>query len=223
MHNRFARLLLLPALPVALVGCDSAIDDEVVVETEREFIVALDSGSVLDASPEDRFGRRVAAPPQDQPGGAASMSELFAWDAPPGWVAQEPSQMRVADFRIGEDGGTECYLAVLSGGGGGVEANLNRWRQQMGLDPVGAEEVAAMPTIPFLGRQAVYVDLAGTYTGLREPAPQPGSRMLGAILATDTFSIFAKLVGPAGQVDREVENFAAFCRSVRPGSMRSGN
>ena len=65
------------------------------------------------------------------------------WTAPPGWAEDPaPKQMRLATY-IAPDAAGPVEVAVTRFGGrvGGDLANINRWRGQMGLPPIGEAEL----------------------------------------------------------------------------------
>jgi hypothetical protein len=202
---RIRSLVLLVASPICLAACDPVIDDRVSVEGARHLDDSIDPAPNLDATSAQRF------PMPSQTGSAGPLK----WDLPDGWVAQEAGSMRIADFRIGSNGATECYLSHLPGAAGGMEANVNRWRKQLGLEPMGTDDLAALPTIEMLGAPATLIDFSGTYKGMRDPTPKPGSRMLGAVLSLGELSLFAKMVGPEDVVAGERDAFVNFCRSIK--------
>lgn len=159
--------------------------------------------------------------------GAARWAELpIAWSNPTGWQLVEPprSSMRLIDFQIGA---AECSVTALSGGGT-LENNLERWCGQMGIEPLSAEAIAALPQMRLLGAPATYVDLSGSYSNMGAPVV-PDARLIGLILIqepnpamqSDGFAFFVKLAGPKSDVDAAEVRFADFCsslQSVLPGT-----
>jgi len=145
---------------------------------------------------------------------AAGASAPSAWDAPPTWKRVEASPLRLVSFSLGRNGDTECYVTVLEGSGGGLAANVNRWRQQMAQPDLSAAEIAALPEIPMLGTRARLVRIRGDFTGM-DGASKSGAMMLASVCELGDKSVFVKMIGPAGVVEAEEERFAAFCRSLR--------
>jgi hypothetical protein len=115
---------------------------------------------------------------------------------------------------LGRGREVECYVTVLSGSGGGLEANVNRWRQQMGQPPMTAAEIAALPAIPMLGVEARLVRMAGSFTGM-DGTTRTGSMLLGAVCELGRHSVFVKMTGPMAEVGAQEAHFEAFCRSLR--------
>ena len=197
--------LCLLASSALLCACDRVIDDRVEVVRERELRDEIDRTPVLDAGNGVRFpiaSRSATAGP-------------LVWQAPPTWTRVTGNSMRIVDYRIGPSGEAECYLSHLPGAAGGVEANVNRWRKQMGLEAIDSAQVAALEKIPMFGGQATFTDFSGSYQGMRDPEPKPGSRMLGAILELGEMSIFVKMVGPEELVGEQRERFLSFCESIQ--------
>jgi len=160
-----------------------------------------------------RFGMRTASNP------AASQNELpFTYDVPEGWTEAPANPMRLVNLVPAGDPRAECYLTVLPGGGGGAEANVNRWRHQMSLDPYTAEEFAALPRKSLLGMDAVYVEFEGTYTGMSGDQNEAGFKLAGLILPLNDRGVFVKMLGPKAVVNEELDAFDAFCQSltIRP-------
>jgi len=95
-----------------------------------------------------------------------------------------------------------------------MAANLNRWRQQMGQAPLGAEEIAALPTAEVLGGKGTFVTITeGDFSGDSGEAVK-GAALLGFIVERPNDWVFVKMRGPAAEVLPELEKFEAFCRSL---------
>jgi hypothetical protein len=129
--------------------------------------------------------------------------------------------MRRVGFEIGDDERTECYLSALPGDAGGLAANVDRWRQQMSLAPLGPEELAALPRAPILDRDAVEIDLRGTWKGMSGREDGESFRMIGWLAIDPQGSLFFRIVGPSAVVDREADAFRAVGRSFRRASGRA--
>lgn len=108
------------------------------------------------------------------------------------------------------DAGSDVGL-TLSRSGGGVEANLDRWRGQV---TGNAPEV--VETISMAGHDATLIDLRGTLAGGFGREAIPDGRMLGIIVPLPDQGYFLKLTGPADQVDAVEEGFRSFAKSAAP-------
>lgn len=139
------------------------------------------------------------------------------WETPPGWSELPTSSLRLANFRVGGDERAECYLTVLSGEGGGLEANVNRWRTQMSQAPLASQEIAALPTLEWFGRPAARVEIDGTWTGMSGDKSGQDYRMLGLLLVDPAGSKFLKMVGPRDVIAKETRHFEELAASFQDG------
>jgi len=139
----------------------------------------------------------------------------FTWELPEGWSQGPDSPMRLATFLIESDPLAECVLSTLHGDAGGVEANLDRWRSQMGQPPLTAEEIAALPRWPVLGADAAVVEAAGPYTSMGGGTIDD-ALLLGVVCPMEGRTFFVKMTGTRAALEAERERFKAFCLSLRP-------
>jgi len=147
-------------------------------------------------------------------------SELpFDWVTPDGWGSAPTTSLRVINLVPGE--GAECYLTVLPGTAGGVDANVNRWRGQFGLADQTAEEIAALPQIPLLGQPATLIQLEGAFSGMGDSATDDWA-LRGAIQEAGRFTAFVKMTGPREVVAAQASNFDLFCTSLVPVASGTG-
>jgi hypothetical protein len=138
----------------------------------------------------------------------------FRYTRPDGWEVQPPDVKkgvaRPLVLRVAE-GGREAELSALSlpGDGGGLLANVVRWRRRLGLGPATEAEVRKdIRTLRVAGDEASYVDLVGAGPG----TPQ---RTLGAVLRHGDETWFFTLKGPADLVGKQQAAFEAFIQSIR--------
>lgn len=148
----------------------------------------------------DRGAARPAAPRPD-------------WTVPSGWKEIPNPQMLLAKFRVtGDDGATlDVNVSMEEGGGGGLLGNVNRWRGQLGLDPVSETELARQVTLLDVGGpQASFVDLSGTNAMNGQPA-----RILGVVVVRGEQTWFYKLMGASALAARERDAFLKFVQTAR--------
>jgi len=143
----------------------------------------------------------------------------LSWVTPPTWTEAPPStapgSMRLIDMRFGEKGEGECYLSAIPGNAGGVEANVNRWRTQMGQPNYTPEELEKLPKKIFLGRESVFVDFEGDFQGMGAAEnAQKGFRLLGLVQPAPEFTLFVKLTGPKELVAQHMAAFEQFYQSI---------
>ncbi|RME05232.1 MAG: hypothetical protein D6805_00295 [Planctomycetota bacterium] len=136
----------------------------------------------------------------------------LSWKVPSSWQVVPPrSSIYIGAFRPRDGVEAECTVSFFPRGGRVLD-NVNRWRRQMGLEPVSEDN---LKRISIAGFQGVLVDLQGNYRGMGMGAAKKGYRMLGLICPTAKGVIFVKMVGPAAVVGREKGAFLAFCRSLK--------
>lgn len=204
------RFLLAPTCLIAL-GFSSCSDEAAnrlveieLPETAREFRITESSA--------DRFRMRVRETPSVE---APSGNPMLKYDTPAGWTAAPATSMREANFTFGPNNEGEIYLARLSGAGGGMLANVNRWRSQMGADPLTQEQVDALPTRPLFGQPATFVSVDGSFSpGMGSTRSFPDYRLMGLILASDQGAVFVKMTGPKALVEQNAAAFDQFVGSL---------
>lgn len=185
------------------------------IDTKREIQVA-DTDLQLRATQQQRFGLRPMGATNAAPGAnapAANDTPELKWTLPKGWTEKPTSNLRQANFQVAGDPKAECYMTMLGGEGGGLAANLNRWRTQMHQPAYTAEELAALPTIELFGRPATFVDISGDFTGMNATEKLTGQRLVGLALVEPGGSVFLKMTGPANVVGEQLDAFKALAKS----------
>jgi hypothetical protein len=222
---RIAGVSLLMAAAAVLPGCGG--ESETPARQAITEVREVDSAARV-APPAMTAAERVGFKPKGAPddhnhahagmpaaGAASTGLPKLEWETPVGWAEAASSAMRIANFTLPSVPGAECYLTVLPGDGGGVLANVNRWRGQMSLEPIDQAALDALPRKPMLGGEAVFTVLDGTFGGMRGDQKSENYRMLGAAIVVDGFSYFVKLTGPADAIASEEANFDIFVGSLR--------
>ncbi len=145
------------------------------------------------------------------------------WQAAAPLVYQAPSSaMRAAQYGIdGGDEGTELTVFHFPGGGGGIQANIDRWVGQM---RVSADRPPETTRSMVAGMQVTKIDVYGGFGGMQMPGQagaegaDGGYRMLGAIVEGPAGPVFFKMVGPEATVNLAAEAFDGLIASFRPAS-----
>lgn len=112
-----------------------------------------------------------------------------------------------AKFSMPEAG--DDVTLTLSRSGGGLDANLDRWRGQ-----VQSSRPEITDTFSVAGVDASLIDLEGRFSGGFGREPEDGWRMLGVIAPLSDQGYFMKLTGPADQVSVVEEDFLKFAKSA---------
>jgi hypothetical protein len=134
------------------------------------------------------------------------------YKTPEGWEEVPPGQMRAASFRIKGEGQASADVGVfpLPGLAGSDLDNVNRWRGQVGLEPVKQEELAGLTeTLEVGGQKAQLYDLAGENVAAGEDL-----RILAAIVRRDGVAWFFKMTGSANLVETQKDAFKELLQSV---------
>lgn len=158
-----------------------------------------------------------AAVPAAEPGQGAG----FDFELPAGWERQTPgSSMRLAQATIPGPGGPGEFAVFYfgAGQGGAVEANLQRWADQMGGAAPQRESFEAN------GLKMTWIDLAGTLQpsgmGMGPSTPQANSRLLGAVIEGPGGPWFFKVTGPDETIGPQRDAFVRMLKSV---NLRTGD
>jgi len=136
-------------------------------------------------------------------------SHEITWAQPEGWGEGRASSMRVASFAVPFEGGdpADVSLTKLGGMAGGLLANVNRWRGQIALDPVGEVELGKSVE----GRKTT----AGAgYVYLELENEEQKKAIYGAIYEGHGFFVFAKMTASLESARNAKDQFKEFCDSV---------
>ena len=134
---RFTVVTVVSALAWMAAGCGK---DEV-----RVYQAPQETPTVAAANPPGKTTQSPSA--SEVPGSAASGSAAaeagaserpaVPWTVPAGWEEKPASGMRVASYGVKSPDGRSADISVVAmgGGAGGELENVNRWRDQIGLEP----------------------------------------------------------------------------------------
>jgi hypothetical protein len=149
------------------------------------------------------------------------------FDAPAGWVSKTPSStMRVADFVLpkaagdAEDATATIYFFGAQQGGG-VQANMDRWIDQMAQpDGKPSKTVAKASAMTSHGLKISIVDVSGTYVAETAPGSgqnlnKPGFRQIAAVIETAGGNYYVKLTGPAKTVAKWEPSYMDLLKTLR--------
>lgn len=137
--------------------------------------------------------------PQTADGGNPS------WQAPAAWTALPAGGVRRAAWRLEKaNQSAEVTVTAFPGDVGGLLANVNRWRRQIGLGPVGS---AAEAGVRHRDVGALHVD-----TVLIEG--QGGQSILASSVPHAGQTWYFKMTGDTALVTSQVESWDAFVGSL---------
>ena len=134
------------------------------------------------------------------------------FEAPESWKAKAPGQMVQSAYNIeGDSGQAEVTVSKFPGAVGGMVANIQRWRGQLGLAPGSAEEAQRSAEMIEVGgkKESYLVDLKGTNARTSKPA-----RMVAVGVPYQGETWFFKLMGDEAVVSKEKDAFVRFIKTA---------
>jgi hypothetical protein len=132
------------------------------------------------------------------------------WTKPDGWTEKALSEMRLGSFDVkGSDGeSADVSVTAFPGDAGGLDSNVNRWREQVHQPSLQGEQLAQSwqeETVD--GVPTVIVDL-------QSPAgAEKASAILGAVMRTADRTWFIKMSGPPDLLKAQKDSFLGFVHS----------
>jgi len=157
---------------------------------------------------------------------AVGYAAELTFTTPDGWnTVATTSSMRVADFSLARADGdaedAELVLYFFGGGGGSVDANIERWLGQV-QQPDGKPSSAAAKkeTRKVHGLDVSLLDVSGTYIaemapGATERHNKPDFRLRAAVILTPGGPYYIKLTGPQKTVAKWDASFEQFVASLK--------
>lgn len=139
----------------------------------------------------------------------AAQTDLVSWRALPDWQQEEAGQFLAAAYTVPELG--RLTVSKLGGDGGGLAANVNRWRGQVNMQPLPEGDVRGQP-MPVTGssREMLLFNLNP------DEAPAEAEGIFAAVLPLGSETWYFKLTGPSAKLrENGGEVFMAFLSDVR--------
>ena len=136
------------------------------------------------------------------------------WKKPNHWIQKPKSGMRLASFTINnkQDKTAEVSITSFPGSVGSLEANINRWRGQLGLEPANESELGkSYSKIIVNDKNIVLVEIASKSLVMQERFK---GRMIVAIVHEKNEIYFFKLIGVDELVLQERASFLSFLESI---------
>lgn len=141
----------------------------------------------------------------------------MTWTLPINWVAVPGSGMRLGTFIHGS-GDRRVEVAVTSlnaAGWGGLEANVQRWMRQIGLQAASSQALNIfLEDLPNWSLpqevQAQVID----FTTWQPPLADEASAMIVALIETAGKQIFVKMTGSVAMLKEQRQAFQDLCLSL---------
>lgn len=143
-----------------------------------------------------------------------SPEELY-FDVPEGWERSEGSPLRYASFRIAKEGLPPADFSItrFPGDAGGLAANVNRWRRQLGLEPWDNQQLAERAKV--LQANGLEITTFDLKPESPEEKEKSSERILAAILQHNNASWFFKLRGDTFLLETQRRKLNSLLRSLR--------
>jgi hypothetical protein len=205
--NRWRGQLSLPPIESAELSDESETVtlDSGLTATVVDYVGTTKPGGM---TPPFAAGRGLNRPFGPASSATASSNEVaFTAKTPAGWSAGKVDGMRKAAFVI-EDGDQKAEVTVidLAREAGDRRANVNRWRGQVGSEPVDESQLRqSLKPIDVGGQSGDFVELAGS----------TGQSILGVIVDRGEKTWFFKLQGDTTVATAQKSNFETYVRSVK--------
>jgi hypothetical protein len=141
------------------------------------------------------------------PASAVAAGNALVWATPATWQPKNPGSVRKGSYAInGPEGSGDLGVTAFPGDTGGLHANINRWRGQIGLAPsTNADIEKFIERFNSNGLQIDFVEMIGP----------SGIRLLGGIVPHGNETWFFKLTGPDALIGREKPAFREFLNTIK--------
>jgi hypothetical protein len=203
--RRFLRIFIAGTLILAMTACSTKPQREQTAQGEP-----MKPASAHDAAQQE----------------SADAKKSLTYNVPQDWIAEMPaSAMRKAQYRLpraeGDPEDAEMAVFYFRGGGGGVQANIDRWTGQFQKSDSNSATSAARTTHKVVqGIPLTIVDIRGTYSAqsmgptMAQSDKKENFRMLAAVVEAGDGPWFFKLTGPAKTVDKWEKSFKSFLDTI---------
>jgi hypothetical protein len=174
---------------------------------------------------EDKKPAGESKPPAGAKSADLAVGGLTFKAAAPWQVKKEPRRMSAGGLTIpGKDKapGIEAdFYHFGAGGGGGIEANVQRWQKQFEPGDDGKLPEPKREEVAIGGRKVLFVTFKGTFLSGSvmdaKRTPMPGYTMTGVIVPSEeTGDIFIKISGPDAPMAAAQEDIKKLVSSAFP-------
>ena len=128
------------------------------------------------------------------------------------WVKAPTSPMVKAAVSHGKEGPVLKFYHFGQGQGGGIEANLKRWKGQF-----EGEAKMTREDRTYGGQKVAIVTITGTYLvgpPFGQKVATPGQALLGAVIAHPSGDVFLKMTGKEDEVTKTKADFLKLIESA---------
>ena len=170
-----------------IIGCDQAQPTVYKIPKEERAVTVNVKPEKATALSTDASKMQILPGMQE----TADSAPEISYEVPTGWVALAPSGIRKVNLKVDSNGeSAEVTVLTFPGDVGGTLANINRWREQVGLKPAVPESIDGFSEpLTIANHPALYVRLKGAEKSI-----------LGAILPFHGNTWFFKMLGDTSVV-----------------------
>jgi len=158
------------------------------------------------------------SPTQNGASAPAPAPARVPWTVPDGWESRpNASGMRLASYGVKTEDGraVDISVVVLGQESGSVLDNVNRWRRELRLPPITADELSSVSESVLIGEEPSQLyDLISEELVLED---KYRARTLAAMLDAGGAIVFFKAMGEAELVFEQKPKFVAWLNSVLTG------
>ena len=160
----------------------------------------------------DSFLRSInfERPANDHVSNDQSSESQFVYTIPEGWEEVDHSKFTVASFLIQKEGLPDANVSIswFPGEAGGIHANVNRWRRQIGLKEWIPREIDRAKRIRAFGNRTFSIFDLRSYQS--ENMDKTSERILAAMTYDGQGTWFIKLRGEPFVVETQSRKFFSF-------------
>ena len=136
------------------------------------------------------------------------LTEDIFWDKPYDWLEKDNDSFSLANYEIPfNDTYANLSITKFAGDAGGIVANVNRWRRQLGLEPMALKDIQSNALI---GSSKI-----GDFFIYKIASNNKNEAFLCSILPIEGSTIFVKLKATVNIVNSLEKVFYEFCSSFR--------
>jgi hypothetical protein len=140
---------------------------------------------------------------------------ILAWVSPDGWKEEAGMHMRIASFHpIADPNSIDCYIIALAGPAGGLEANLERWLGQLGLQPSDDNVNQLTKSAQIFNTKDGLEVKVFDFTTLQTQGNSSDKSMIVAMIPVGQTTVFVKMTGSIESVKQNKDNFLNLLRSI---------
>lgn len=136
----------------------------------------------------------------------------FTFKGGDAWVAAKTSPMVKAAVTHGKDGPLLKFYHFGQGQGGGIDANIKRWKGQF-----QGEAKLVQEDKTYGDQKVAIVTITGTYLvgpPFGEKVATKGQALLGAVIPHPSGDVFLKMTGPEADIAKTKEDFVKLIESA---------